>query len=119
MKLSNTEKILGIIILVLFIALVTLVVESVAAERPDEAWVVERLQRDYGFLGNLDRNELWNEYDTLCEVWTLIYNARSAAIENGDIERIKALIIAMDRFETALTDFLIRAETFIKTNKGI
>ena len=118
MKLSRTEKILGIILLALWVALFTLVVESVA-EGPNEKWVASHLLKDYGWRDNIKRDNLLCEYRTLAEIVDRVKTELKAAIESKDAERTKALIAACVRLEIAIRDFLDRSETFIKTHKGI
>ena len=118
MKLSRTEKILGIILLVLWIVLFTAVIESVA-EGPNKKWVASRLLRDYGWVGNIKRDSLLREYRTLGNIAGRIKTELRTAIESKDAERTKALIATCKRLEIAIRDFLDRSETFIKTHKGI
>lgn len=119
MKLSRMEKILGIILLVLWVALFTLVIDSVAEVTPNEKWVVSHLFRDYGWRGNIKRDNLLCEYRTLAKIVDRVKTELKAAIENKDAERTKALITTCKRLKIAIKDFFDRSKTFIKTNKGI
>ena len=117
MKLSRTEKILGIILLILWIALFTSVIESVA-EVPRKNWIIIKLHRNYG-ISNTERNTLLHEYNILVKIAVYINNEMILATEKKDTERIRLLAITRKKYKIAYKDFLTRAEIFIKSKKGI
>lgn len=124
MKLDKTEKLLGIVLLALWIALFTLVSSSFAEVPVEdwahrEAWVVTKLHRDFGWVGNEERDALLREYNTLGEIAAHIHNELTTAADSKNEDRTKALVATYKRLETAIKDFIVRSETFIRAKRGI